>query len=226
MIDRDLEASRKYMKGTVLDIGGGRKRGRFVRNPDARWIIVDINRQLCPDVMADAHLMPVRSASIDCIKCTELLEHVRDPEEIVTEMARVLKPGGVLILSIPFLFPLHSDPFDFQRLTDVKIKGLLSRDFRVLTIKKQGLFFTVLAGMVRQAIFNARPAIRVALYPLGLLMDVATRLDGIPAVSRSGFYSSYTTGFFTLAEKKVKAPTCTGDDCYDRPLCQRGHVGI
>jgi len=80
-----------------------------------------INIDLFPfdevDIVADATDLPIKSNSVDFVINVAMLEHVRDPEEIVGEMERILKPGGRVLAYVPFIVPYHAAPFDFQRWT-------------------------------------------------------------------------------------------------------------
>jgi SAM-dependent methyltransferase len=65
------------------------------------------------DYVSDATSIPVPDATFDAVLCTEVLEHVPDPMSVVRELARILKPGGRLILSAPLGSGLHQEPFHF-----------------------------------------------------------------------------------------------------------------
>ena len=71
------------------------------------------------DIAGDLQDMPLADESLDAIICTEVLEHVTDPMLAVREMWRVLKPGGILLASAPFLWPWHgtADYHDYWRFT-------------------------------------------------------------------------------------------------------------
>jgi SAM-dependent methyltransferase len=62
------------------------------------------------------------SETFDTILATDVLEHVANPELLWREMARVLKPGGKIILGVPFLYCLHEEPHDYQRFTKYKLQ--------------------------------------------------------------------------------------------------------
>lgn len=110
--------------GTILDIGAADRWIQKYLAGDARYIALDYPvtaRDLYggrPDVFADAAWLPFAEASFDGVLCLEVLEHVPDPAQVLREIARVLKSGGRLWISTPFLYPLHDTPFDFQRYTE------------------------------------------------------------------------------------------------------------
>jgi SAM-dependent methyltransferase len=70
-----------------------------------------------PQVFADGASLPFASASFDTVLLLEVLEHVADAERVLAEICRVLKPGGALLISMPFLYPLHDAPHDYRRYT-------------------------------------------------------------------------------------------------------------
>ncbi len=203
LLDRDLEKSKKYMKGVTLDVGGGRKRGSFKAPSNATWLVLDCSREFCPHILGDAQNIPVKSNTVDCVKCTELLEHVELPERVLDEISRVLKPDGILILSVPFNVGVHGDPYDFQRFTDQKLTRMLKDNFNIIILKKQGLYFTVLAYMIRQSVLSSTRSTRLFLYPLLPILDLIVKLDNLTSIRNSEFMSSFTTGFFVVATKKV-----------------------
>ena len=104
--------------GTVVDLGGGPARAHYAvtRTPAAakrlRVLSVDLSEEAGVDVRADAHAIPLADASVDCVLCVSLLEYVASPSIVVNEIRRVLKPGGIVYLSTPFVFPYHPPPAD------------------------------------------------------------------------------------------------------------------
>jgi SAM-dependent methyltransferase len=75
-----------------------------------------------PDLFADAAYLPVADSSADTVVILEVLEHLRFPGDALREIARVLRPGGRLLLTMPFLYPVHDAPHDYQRYT---VHGLI-----------------------------------------------------------------------------------------------------
>lgn len=123
----------KYAEGIVLDIGcSGQKLERFL-SPEETYIGMDF---LCtasgmygtsPAVYGDAQHLPFQENSIDTISLLEVLEHLPSPYHCICEMYRVLKPGGCLILSVPFLYPIHDAPYDYQRYTIYGLRTLAEK---------------------------------------------------------------------------------------------------
>lgn len=117
-------------KGSViLDVGSGPER------LGDEFINVDSFPFPEVDVVADARSLPFRDSSADGVVSESLLEHVDDPDSVAREMVRVLKPGGFLYVSAPFIHPYHASPDDFNRWTSSGLKFL----FRDLEIVEQGV---------------------------------------------------------------------------------------
>lgn len=77
------------------------------------------------DVVLDLHDLDLQSESVGTLICMEVLEHVERPFDALKEMYRVLKPGGLLIISAPMKLPIHGSPFDYWRFTPEGFKTLL-----------------------------------------------------------------------------------------------------
>ena len=116
----------------IFDIGSKGARGRYAFGAPprgARVVCVDIAPGPHVDLVADAHdLYMVPDNSIDCVVSVSVLEHVRYPHKVVSEIFRILKPGGIVYLNIPFVFAFHGDPDDFYRFSCNGIR-ILCEDF-------------------------------------------------------------------------------------------------
>jgi SAM-dependent methyltransferase len=106
-------------RSTIFDIGSKGARGSYEFGPppaDAKIVCVDLFAGPGVDLVADAHNMHmVPSNSVDCVVTMSTLEHVRCPHKVVSEIYRILKPGGLVYVNVPFVFPFHGDPDDFYR---------------------------------------------------------------------------------------------------------------
>jgi SAM-dependent methyltransferase len=122
----------KSAKGLVLDIGSADGHMRsWLRNCEYIGLDYPVTAQgmygTRPDIFADGAALPLTDASIDTVLLLEVLEHVRDARAVLHEITRVLKPGGVLLLSIPFLYPLHDAPHDYRRYTAPGLEDAIRR---------------------------------------------------------------------------------------------------
>jgi len=119
----------------IYDIGSKEVRASYAfgKPPeDAKVICVDIESGPGIDLVADAHdLYMVENDSVDFVTSVSVLEHVKYPQQVVKEMLRILKPGGIIYISVPFIFPFHADPYDFYRFTYKGI-DILCEDFEKL----------------------------------------------------------------------------------------------
>jgi len=127
-----------------------------------------------PHVFADAARLPFPNRCFDSVICLEVLEHVPDPTTVMKEIERVLKPGGRAWISMPFLYPLHDAPFDFQRYTEYGLRRDVQRaGLEVVGLRKSGhairtaglLMCLAIAGGVHAQ----RGWIRLVLLPVALI---------------------------------------------------------
>jgi SAM-dependent methyltransferase len=192
------------MTGTVADVGGKHlgKRGEFV--PDeraARWIYLNLDWSTSPLLVADAHQLPFVSGSVNCVLCCEVLEHLEDPEQCVREMQRVLVPGGVLLLSVPFFYPLHGDPYDYSRFTRQRIIKMCT-GLNVVKIVPMGGWFGSLGMLLDIGGRSVRGWKGSAIIRLGTRVSsrFLSWLDRrFSPLSAEG--ERFTTGYFCVAEK-------------------------
>jgi SAM-dependent methyltransferase len=117
------------LHGTLLDLGCGNR-------PMSPWyeplvdtvVAVDPAPGAGQNVQAMADLLPLRDNSIDVIFCTQALEHVEQIEQAPAGIARVLKPDGHVLITVPFLYPTHEAPYDFYRFTHIGLSKPMTRN--------------------------------------------------------------------------------------------------
>jgi len=119
----------------------------------------------------------------------------------LAECRRVLRPGGHLVITVPFLERLHGDPGDYARYSRSMWERLLAEaDLKPVTIVEQGGYFTHLAGMLRFLVQRAPRPMRWAGYCTFPLLDLLTRLDASPRARRSDF-AAFVGGYLIVAER-------------------------
>ncbi len=120
------------LSGRIVDLGAGHVPFYEAYAPNAREIIcVDWHNSLHDlthaDVVTDLNRpLPFKSLSFDGALLSSVLEHVADPSTVLQETARILRPGGTVVLEIPFMYWLHEEPYDFGRYTEHALRRFAS----------------------------------------------------------------------------------------------------
>jgi len=87
---------------------------------------LDVDASKNSDVIGDAHHLPFKDESFEVIVCSEMLEHADNPQQVINEIQRVLKPGGLVVLTTRFAFPVHDAPSDYWRFTPYGLRKLFA----------------------------------------------------------------------------------------------------
>ena len=138
-----------YLLGRVLDVGSGTAGfGRYL--PEGTdYIGMDEFINVGPDILGKAQDLPFGEEAFDSIICTEVLEHLPEPQHALIEMKRVLKKEGFLYLTVPQEWCLHYEPSDYFRFTRYGIKYLLEKNgFKVLSIERIGGVFSLIGQRI------------------------------------------------------------------------------
>lgn len=180
-IARFLRRRLSSVQGTLLDVGAGESPWRAWLPPGTTYYAADVATAghfgMQPNaavVYYDGRRLPFPDRSFDNVLCVEVLEHTSSPAEFMAELARVLKPGGALILTVPWSARRHHVPYDFQRFTREGLAVLLEKSgFVDARIEERGSDVAVIANkLLILSIRLLRPAsIGRALWslPAGLL---------------------------------------------------------
>jgi len=129
-----IEQNLHRFSGLCLDIGCGYMPYKPLllaeHSPIQTYLGLDLpdNPYQVPDLTWDGVVIPLEPNSVDCAIATELLEHCPHPNQVIAEIHRVLKPEGLLLFSVPFLWNLHCVPHDEYRFTPFSLERLLQAE--------------------------------------------------------------------------------------------------
>ena len=131
------------LNGRLLDVGCGTKPyQRLFRTVDYVGLDIDSNtsrQRGIADFFYSGDIFPFDNISFDSVICNQVLEHVFNPDEFLGEIVRVLKPGGKLLLTVPFVWDEHEQPHDYARYSSFGLHRLLEKQgLRILDHNKIG----------------------------------------------------------------------------------------
>lgn len=124
--------SKQWKKPIILDLGCGYKPFRSLFPKKCRYIGVDTDKNSFANVIADNHSLPFKDSTFNAVIASEVLEHSVNEYKFVSELRRVCKNQALVFISLPFIFPEHGQPEDYQRFTQYKLRELFKKDEIVL----------------------------------------------------------------------------------------------
>ena len=150
---------------TLYDVGCGEKPfAGFLRDRVARHIGVDVDYGFYDaghiDLVGSADDLPLEAGSVEAILSSQVIEHLPDPDKAIAEAARVLKPGGLMFLSYPYLYPIHAPPWDFARLSQFAMDRMLATHGLELVERRTLGGFWYLLGAVTPIYLKGLPPLR------------------------------------------------------------------
>jgi SAM-dependent methyltransferase len=198
-VGRWLATRSPLVRGRLLDLGCGNQPFRSWYGPLVDEV-VPVDAAPIPGVLQVdlARPLPFPDGSFDTVLCTQVLEHVENVELAAAEIARLLRPGGHALITVPFLYPTHEAPYDFQRFTHLGLAGLVRRHgLDVLTLDAQGGPALMVTHYAVLAVTAALRALRldrnrlvrglVAAPQEALRSRVSTRLSGPARIASLGY---------------------------------------
>lgn len=183
--------------GIILDVGAGESPWKPWLPDGCRYQGIDIRyatefgmRQRGQDVtLYDGGAMPFAANAFDGALCIEVLEHAADPDFLLAEIFRVMKPGSVLLLSVPWSARRHHIPHDFHRFTRERLAILLNQHgFTEVSIRERGNDYCVIANKLMVNMLRNLSRLRLAnacyrLPLIGLMAVLATIMLGLAHLS-------------------------------------------
>ena len=194
------------VQGKALNIGAAGPIPDLLKTrKDIELTNIDINPTKKPDIVCDACDMTniFQNEIFDTVVIMEVLEHIPEPGRAISEIKRVLKPGGKIILSTPFIFPIHAEPHDYWRFTHYGVK-LLLKDFINVRVFARGQYAQSIIVMIARLSHGEGNKRLLGLFfvPLAVILwPFALLFDGIFSDHRA------TTGYFATAVKAFPSGT-------------------
>jgi SAM-dependent methyltransferase len=182
-----------------LDLGGG------ARRLDARLVNLDLADLPQVDIVAPAEKLPFRDASLGLVVAQEVFEHLPDPHATLAEIARVLRPGGIVYVQTPWMLGWHSGPQDFWRFSREGMAALFGPAFCVQEVAAS---LGHGSGFYRVAVEYCAITAGAILAPLYLPAKAAAALLLIPfrwadlLSARSDQAHRIAGGFYAIARRR------------------------
>ncbi len=168
-------------KELVLDVGCGPKPYQPLFSKKSReYIGIDIKRSSLADVICSAEKMPFIDNYFSAILCSEVLEHVSEPDLVIEECTRVSKKGSFLFVAVPGTWPVHGAPNDYWRWTEFGLKRLF-RDFGGVEVEPCGNSLVSVLQLLELYVPHSFSG-HIVTYPLNVLGNFVERLDKLNSV--------------------------------------------
>lgn len=149
----------KCLSGKLLDVGCGTKPYQSLFDVD-EYVGLDIDsentrKRGIADEFYDGEVFPFADQEFDAILCSQVLEHVFSPDQFLGEINRVMKPSAKMVLTVPFVWDEHEQPYDYARYSSFGLKALLeSNGFSVLKNEKLGADISTLFQLTNAYLFK------------------------------------------------------------------------
>jgi SAM-dependent methyltransferase len=199
-----IRESRQYLTGVLLDVGCGKMPYKEIllqpQGSSEKYLGLDMDIPVTtgysgatPDLLWEGKTIPLPDNSVDSILLTEVLEHCFDPAAVLKETCRVLKKGGYIFITVPFLWPLHDIPYDEYRYTPFSLEKLL----------QQAAYGNVQVSALGG--WNAS---------LGQMLSLWLNRSGLPDRKRKWMYSLFLKKVISWLYKHDRKPQNFLDDSY------------
>jgi SAM-dependent methyltransferase len=202
-IDEYVRLIRTYASGVLLDCGCGAV-------PYYEIYVDLVAENVCIDWEHTAHghdyideyvdlngPLPFSDDSFDTVLLADVLAHIARPWSLVPEIARVLRPGGVLILGTPFLYWLNEQPHDYYRYTEFGLRRFCDDSgLDVVELEPYGGYPDVLLDLISKMVVRGERTARLLLAVAGILGRT-----GVYRRLRERTKTTFPLGYFLVARK-------------------------
>ena len=236
MLRDQLRAARSHATGVLLDVGCGGKpyhdlfEDRVTAHvgldyPPTHLAVEDVAHEAVADVYGDGARLPIRSGAVDTVLCTQTLEHVPEPWVVMDEIARVIRPGGCLILTAPMEWGLHAEPHDYYRYTEYGLRHLAERSgLEVAYVRPRGGFWALMGQLFSTHVYRkwctplSRRGANLAYALVGLFVLPVCALSQVAGASMDRVCrdTHNTMGYIMVARKSaVQERSCAAGGTVD-----------
>ena len=219
-----VEFFARYLKPemTVYDIGCGSKPFQDALNGRVeKYIGVDVEDGFYDsshiDLVGSAYNVPIPDGTADAVISCQVIEHLERPFDAFRETGRNLKENGILLLSFPFLYPIHAAPRDYFRYTEFAVISLLNENgFEILEQRRiggfwycAGLFIGMYLKAFDRGVIKKIRLVKVLTFIIQWLLFIAHSLEGLLfdlfKKDKSAMRSLWTANYVVAARKKAGA---------------------
>jgi SAM-dependent methyltransferase len=209
---KQIKKTLPLLGGKLLDIGCGHKPYKSIFLSEGSKVTEYLGMDMCdnrsydnkPEICWDGKIIPLPENSVDCAIATEVLEHCPDPDGLLAEAYRVLKPGGIFLVTVPFFWMLHEVPYDEYRYTPFALRRHIEKNkFIVMELTALGGWNASMAQMMANWIYfgidNTRQKriLKLFLFPI---FKMLVKKDKIPVKFDTG---QMITGIACVAVKQT-----------------------
>jgi SAM-dependent methyltransferase len=210
--DRWLEKHTDWYRGTIYDLGCGEASYKdwFLQFSE-RYVGVDWSdsfHNIKADIVANLNEpLPIEDAVADTVLSFSVMEHLSEPQLMLKEAFRILKPGGGLILQVPWQWWIHEAPYDFFRYTPYGLRLLLERaGFTEIDVQPQAGFFTMITMKLNYFTSRLVRGPRLLRFVLKAILSVFWYLGqkAAPYLDKlDRKWELEATGYFVTAKKPI-----------------------
>jgi SAM-dependent methyltransferase len=202
----------KYATGRVLDIGCGNKPYEVLfEGVTSGYVGCDViqSNQNKVDVICEAVNLQFEDASFDTAFSTQVIEHVEDPFKMLAEANRILREDGLIIVSAPFCWELHEQPYDFYRYTKYGLRAMFNKNgFEILELRANGGKWAAIFQMninIIYSTFHKKTFLRKLIKGLFLHLKFTQVLNMLGCWLDRKYYDELLTLNYVVVGRKVRS---------------------
>jgi SAM-dependent methyltransferase len=198
-------------KGSLYDLGCGEMPYKdWLLNYADKYIGVDWGstlHELKADILADLNeALPIDAEVADTVISLSVMEHLREPQLFLNEANRILKPGGVMILQVPFMWRVHEAPYDYFRYTRYGLQYMFEKaGFNEIIVYSQTGFWVMWTLKFNYQTLKLMRGPWLIRKPIGIFMRVFWEVNQriAPLLDKHWKSESETAGYIVTAIKKL-----------------------